>query len=115
MTDELIHFFHGLSSDPAARFAEVFLAGDAAGVQPVTRQAFLAALPARAACFAQTGLSEPVLAALTHETLDEDGRSLLARTEWDAGGARLASSYLLHRADDGTLRVVVYLNHKGFA
>lgn len=101
-----------MSVTPADCFADVFLAGDAQGIKPVTRQAFLAALLQRAEAFARAGLAEPVLTDLDIDTLDE--HFLLARTEWDAGAARLVSSYLLHRAGDGGLRVVVYLNHQGF-
>jgi hypothetical protein len=112
MTSELRAFLKGMTANPAESFADVFLAGDASGIKPVTRQAFLAALPSRAAAFARAGLTEPVLTDLAVESLDE--HYLLARTDWNAGPRNLVSSYLLHRAGDGGLRVVVYLNHQGW-
>ena len=113
MTSELRAFFESMSADPAACFADVFLAGDASGIKPVTRQAFLAALPRRAEALARAGLTSPTLSDLSFDALDE--HFVLARTTWDAGAAQLVSSYLLHRDPGGALRVVVYLNHQGFA
>jgi hypothetical protein len=112
LRDELTIFFQRLSDRPAESFAETFLAGDKGGIRPVTREAFLRALPKRAEMFREAGVGEPVLAELSFEALDE--HYVLARTEWAAGPIRLVSSYLLHRKDDGTLEVVVYLNHQGF-
>jgi hypothetical protein len=106
MTRDLRAFFEGMSANAADSFADIFLAGDASGVKPVTRQAFLAALPARAESFSRAGWGSPVLSDLHVQELDE--HYLLARTEWDAGATRLLSSYLLHRD-----RIVVYLNHRG--
>jgi len=113
MRANLTAFFERFSTAGTAGdcVADVFLAGDASGIKPVTRQAFLEALPKRAEMFAKAGLGTPVLQELTFEALDD--HYLLARTEWVAGHVRLVSSYLLHRRDDGALHVVVYLNHEG--
>ncbi|SBT44055.1 hypothetical protein [Micromonospora narathiwatensis] len=99
-----------------ARFADPFLLADETGARPVSRAAFLAALPRRERLFADAGLGPAALAEITCHRLDD--RYVLVRTDWDAprvdGGApvRLASSYLLH--DDGErFRVVLYLNHQG--
>ncbi len=97
-------------------FAEVFLAGDAAGAQPVPRPAFLQALPRRAQAFADAGIGRARLSSLSCELLD--AHYVLARTEWTAprtaGGepVRLVSSFLLHRGTGG-FRIVCYLNHEG--
>jgi hypothetical protein len=106
-----------LDLDVLARcFADPFLSAGAGGARPVSRAAFLQALPRRAQMFADAGLGAATLTALSHSRLDD--HYLLARTEWsaarDAGGEplQLASSYLLH--DDGDeLRIVLYLNHLG--
>ena len=120
---EMTAFFAQFSSGSArldpellgARFAEVFLVGDASGAKPVSREAFLRMLPQRAETFTRAGIGTPVLDQLTFDNLDD--HYTLARTEWTAprdGGdtVRLVSSYLLHR-QDGALRVVAYLNHRG--
>lgn len=100
-------------------FAESFLAGDASGARPVSRQAFLQALPRRAKMFAEAGIGPAVLDSLAPERLDD--HYVLVRTTWTApragGGApvRLVSSYLLYRAELGAYRIVAYLNHEGLA
>jgi ketosteroid isomerase-like protein len=103
----------------AELFAETFLAADPAGVQPVPRQAFLAALPRRAELFAAAGITRVVLTALQHQSLDNT--YVLARTDWRAehpGAAstpvRLSSTFILRR-DADRLRVVFYLNHQDLA
>ncbi|SCF09161.1 hypothetical protein GA0074695_3409 [Micromonospora viridifaciens] len=120
--DTRLHsFFGGLSpdagsGDPGACFADPFLLADDSGARPVSRAAFVAALPRREQMFAAAGLGPATLTDVTWQRLDD--RYVLARTDWDAprvdGGAamRLASSYLLHD-DGGQLRVVLYLNHQG--
>jgi hypothetical protein len=112
MRAELTAFFERFRAGDSVGdcFADVFLAGDAAGIKPVTRQVFLESLPKRAEMLARAGLQSPALADLSFESLDD--HYILARTVWTAGAGRLASSYLLHRRD-GALRVVVYLNHEG--
>ena len=110
MTDELTSFFQQLSANPVESFADVFLAGDRDGIRPVTKDAFLQALPKRAEMFRQAGVGEVTLDRLSFDELDD--RYLWARTEWNADPLRLVSSYLLER-DAGKLRVVVYLNHQG--
>ncbi|MFJ8579903.1 hypothetical protein [Micromonospora sp. NPDC093277] len=97
-------------------FADPFLLADDTGARPVSRAAFLAALPRRERMFADAGLGPAALTGVTCHRLDD--RYVLARTEWDApridGGApvHLASSYLLHD-DGGRFRVLLYLNHQG--
>ena len=97
-------------------FADPFLSADATGARPIPRDLFLAALPRRAALFAEAGLGPAALTGLTWDRLDD--HYLLARTEWACpsrtGGEpkRLSSSFLLH--DDGDrLQIVLYLNHEG--
>jgi hypothetical protein len=105
-----------LDVDALARcFGEVFLAADATGAKPVTRAAFLQALPARAQAFEAAGVGPSTLDSLTYQQLDE--HYLLVRTEWTApretgDTVRLSSSFLLHCRQDG-LRIVLYLNHRG--
>ncbi|MFD2765364.1 DUF4440 domain-containing protein [Micromonospora eburnea] len=99
-----------------ACFADPFLVADDTGARPVSRAAFLAALPRRERLFAAAGFGPAALAEVTCHRVDD--RYVLARTEWDAarvhGGApvRLVSSYLLHD-DGGRFRIVLYLNHEG--
>ncbi|GIM94727.1 hypothetical protein [Paractinoplanes toevensis] len=114
-----LHAFGCASLQPeqlGACFADQFLSADADGPRSVTREAFLRALPRRAAVFADAGYGPTVLTALTETRLDD--HYVLVRTEWSAlrpaGGdpLPLASSFLLH--DDGdNLRIVLYLNHDG--
>jgi len=102
----------------AELFAETFLAADPAGVQPVPRQAFLAALPRRAELFRAAGIARVVLVDLQHHALDDT--YVLARTDWlgERTGAstpvRLSSTFILRRSAD-RLRVVFYLNHQDVA
>jgi ketosteroid isomerase-like protein len=112
------------ASDPldtdrlADLFAETFLAADPAGVQPIPRQAFLAALPRRAELFAAAGIARVVLVDLQHQALD--ATYVLARTDWRAertgasAPVRLSSTFILRR-DADRLRVVFYLNHQDLA
>jgi hypothetical protein len=94
-------------------FAEVFLAADANGSYAVPRQAFLDALPKRAA--AAAGIGRAALRSAHAQSLDDHW--ILLRTLWaaprsDGQELDMASSFLLHR--DGTeLRAAVYLNHEG--
>src|SRR4051812_20646953 len=97
-------------------FAEQFLYGDAGGARPITRDAFLAALPGRARMFAAAGLGRAELAAVDEHRLDALSRVVRpggAAPRLDGGEPqRLTSSFLLH--DDGhRLRAVAYLNHEG--
>ena len=102
----------------AELFAETFLAADPAGVQPVPRQAFLAALPRRAELFGAAGITRVVLVDLHHHALDDT--YVLARTDWRAERAgastpvRLSSTFILRREED-RLQVVFYLNHQDLA
>ena len=97
-------------------FTDPFLSADPSGARPVSRAAFLQALPRRAQMFADAGVGTPSLTSMHHDRLDD--HYLLARTEWSAprtaGGepVRLASSFLL-RDEGGRLRIVLYLNHLG--
>ena len=107
---------HQLDTDRLAElFAETFLAADPAGVQAVSRQAFLHALPRRAELFAAAGITRVALTDLQHQPLDDT--YVLARTDWRAErtGAslpvRLSSTFILRREED-RLRVVFYLNHQ---
>ncbi|MCW3816121.1 hypothetical protein ONA91_16890 [Micromonospora sp. DR5-3] len=106
------------ADDPAVGgcFADPFLLADESGARPVSRAAFLAALPGRAQLFADLGLGPATLTGVACDRLDD--RYVLARTDWTASrvdGGRpvpLASSFLLY--DDGEqFRVVLYLNHQG--
>jgi hypothetical protein len=87
-------------------------------VQPVPRQAFLAALPRRAELFGAAGITRVVLVDLHHHALDDT--YVLARTDWrgERTGAstpvQLSSTFILRR-DADRLRVVVYLNHQDLA
>ncbi|MBV1850767.1 hypothetical protein [Catellatospora tritici] len=99
----------------APHFAETFLAGDATGIRPVPRAAFLAMLPARAAAFARAGIGSPVLEHRRLHPLDD--HYTLVYTRWraprtDGGTQQLMSSYLVHHRD-GAAQIVVYLNHQG--
>lgn len=100
----------------AGCFADIFLAGDANRIQPVPRDAFLAAVPGRRQAFAKAGVGA---ASLRERHLTElDDHHLLVRTTWMAprlsgeGSVELSSSFLLRR-DGDTLTVCLYLNHKG--
>ena len=97
-------------------FADVFMAADPSGAQPVPLPAFLQFLPRRAELFASAGVGPVTLTGLDYQVLDSS--YVLARTTW-AGhrdGAEpgrhpvvLLSSFLLHRGGEG-LRIVFYLN-----
>jgi hypothetical protein len=96
-------------------FAETFLVGDAAGARPVPREAFLAAIPARAAAAEQAGLGRARLVEASMLRLDESW--VLLRTEWssssaDGGEFPMTSTFLLHD-DRSELRITAYLNHRG--
>lgn len=96
-------------------FADTFLAGDSSGATVVPREAFLQALPARAAAAEQAGVGRAVLVSARAERLDDAW--LLLTTGWSApltsgGELAMSSTFLLH--DDGTdVRATVYLNHRG--
>jgi hypothetical protein len=96
-------------------FAETFLVGDAAGARPVPREAFLQAIPARAAAAEQAGVGRAQLVEASMLRLDESW--VLLRTEWssslaDGGELPMTSTFLLHD-DHADLRVTAYLNHRG--
>ena len=96
-------------------FAETFLAGDDGGARPVPREAFLRAVPNRAAAAREAGVGQAEL--VDSSMLRLDASWLVLRTEWSAplrAGGRLpmTSTFLVH--DDGSrLRISVYLNHAG--
>jgi hypothetical protein len=96
-------------------FAETFLVGDAAGARPVPREAFLQAIPARAAAAEQAGIGRAHLVEASMLRLDDSW--VLLRTEWSsplaAGGEfPMTSTFLLHD-DHSALRITAYLNHRG--
>jgi hypothetical protein len=96
-------------------FAETFLVGDADGARPVPREAFLQAVPARAAAAEQAGVGRAQL--VEASMLRLDGAWVLLRTEWtaplaDGGQLPMTSTFLLHD-DRSALRVTAYLNHRG--
>jgi ketosteroid isomerase-like protein len=99
-------------------FAETFLAADPAGARPVSREAFLRALPRRAELFAAAGITRVVLADLDRRALDD--AYVLVRTVWHAESIsastpiELSSTFILRRDEDG-MRVVFYLNHQDLA
>jgi hypothetical protein len=104
-----------------ACFAEVFMAADPSGAQPVPLAGFLSVLPRRREMFATAGIGRVTLADLTHIDLDE--HYVLVHTTWTAeradtsdgaGPLTLLSSYILRRSIEG-LRIVFYLNHKDLA
>jgi hypothetical protein len=104
-----------------ACFAEVFMAADPTGAQPVPLAGFLSVLPRRKELFATAGIGPVTLTDLTHNDLDE--HYVLVHTTWTAdrrdatkgaGSVALLSSYILRRSSDG-LRIVFYLNHKDLA
>jgi hypothetical protein len=101
-----------------ACFADVFMAADPTGVQPVPLAGFLSVLPRRKEMFAAAGIGPATLTDLTQIDLDE--HYVLVNTAWTAehrdatdgaGSVTLLSSYVLRRSSDG-LRIVFYLNHK---
>jgi hypothetical protein len=96
-------------------FAETFLVGDAEGARPVPREAFLQAIPARAAAAEQAGVGRARLVEASMLRLDDAW--VLLRTEWssptaDGGELPMTSTFLLHD-DRSTLRITAYLNHRG--
>lgn len=96
-------------------FAENFMVGDAEGARPVPREAFLQAIPARAAAAEQGGVGRARLDQASMLRLDDSW--VLLRTEWSAplaGGGELpmTSTFLLHD-DRSELRITAYLNHRG--
>ncbi|WP_433292146.1 hypothetical protein ACQP2F_27235 [Actinoplanes sp. CA-030573] len=122
MADSRLHtLFESFSSagaDPALGecFADPFVVADTDGARPVSRAAFLQALPRRAQAFADAGVGRAALTSLTESRIDDN--YLLIRTEWEcarlAGGdpLRLASSFLV-RDDGDRLEILLYLNHAG--
>ncbi len=96
-------------------FAETFLVGDADGARPVPREAFLQAVPARAAAAKEAGVGRAQLIEASMLRLDDSW--VLLRTEWSsslAAGGKLpmTSTFLLHD-DQSELRITAYLNHRG--
>src|SRR4029450_174836 len=75
----------------AELFAETFLAADPAGARPVSREAFVRALPQRAELFAAAGITRVVLADLDRRALDE--AHVLVRAGWH--GERVAAASAL--------------------
>jgi ketosteroid isomerase-like protein len=102
----------------AELFAETFMAADPGGARPVSREAFLRALPRRVELFAAAGITRVVLADLHGRALDE--AYVLVRTDWHAETIaasipiRLSSTFILRRDENG-MRVVFYLNHQDLA
>ena len=99
-------------------FAETFLVGDAGGPRVVPREAFLAALPQRAAQAAAAGLSPAELVAATVHHLDDHW--YVATATWHAGRVggdplEMRSSYLVYGGNggNGEARIAAYLNHEG--
>jgi len=96
-------------------FSPTFLVGDAGGGTSVSREHFLAVLPARAEAAARAGVGRAVLEAAEAVPLDDHWTVL--RTRWSAptragGELAMASTFVLH--DDGErARAVAYLNHEG--
>jgi hypothetical protein len=96
-------------------FADTFLVADSAGARPVPRQAFLQAIPARAAAAEQAGVGRARLVEASMLRLDASW--VLLRTEWssslaDGGELPMTSTFLLHD-DSSALRITAYLNHRG--
>lgn len=100
----------------AAQFTDPFLTADPNRVAVVPKAAFLNALPSRAELFASIGRVGSHLLRLTETRLDD--LHVLVDTEWetqlrdDTGRVdtlALSSVFILRR-DNGTLRIVFYLN-----
>jgi hypothetical protein len=109
-------------------FHDFFLSLDPGSAHSVSRDALLAALPARGQLFASIGASGADLATIAESPLDD--RHTLVSTTWavrfessgESGpGARrpepltLLSTFLLRRDAGGQWRIVVYLNHQDIA
>ena len=96
-------------------FSNTFLAGDVNGATPVTREAFLQALPARANAAERAGVGPAQLLDASATVLDD--RWTLLGTRWAAplrsGGSLVMSSTFLLHDDHGVVRVHVYVNHQG--
>ncbi|MDN3359566.1 hypothetical protein [Actinomadura sp. DC4] len=99
----------------SGQFAETFMSAEPGGVRAVPKAAFLAALPARERLFASIGATGMRLTRIAETPLDD--RYVLVDTEWETEpvtdeSLTLSSAYVLHRAEDGSLQVVFYLNHQ---
>jgi hypothetical protein len=102
-------------------FHDFFLSLDPGSAHSVSRDALLAALPARGQLFASIGASGADLATIAESPLDD--QHTLVSTTWavrfESGeGERrpepltLLSTFLLRRDAGGQWRIVVYLNHQ---
>jgi hypothetical protein len=105
-------------------FHDFFLSLDPGAAHSVSRDALLAALPARGQLFASIGASGADLVTIAESPLDD--RHTLVSTTWavrfeasdeSRPGARpepltLLSTFLLRRDAGGQWRIVVYLNHQ---
>lgn len=102
-------------------FHDFFLSLDPGSAHSVSRDALLAALPARGQLFASIGVSGADLATIAESPLDD--QHTLVSTTWavrfESGeGERrpepltLLSTFLLRRDAGGQWRIVVYLNHQ---
>ncbi len=103
------------TDDGADLFAETFLSLDPVRSTVATREQLRSALPQRRALFKSAGIRRTRLESLDLHPLDD--RHQLARTTWaaefddpQAEPVTLRATFLLRR-DDGSWRVLVYLNH----
>lgn len=95
------------------QFADVFLNADPHGTNAIPRTLLVDSLPQRRQLFASIGLRNTRLSGISQTTLDD--HYLLATTQWlaelvDGDELELSSTFLLHRTE-GSLRIVLYLNH----
>lgn len=98
---------------PGTQFADQFLATDPARALVLSREALLAALPARRKMFDQAGIGPIRRVAATQ--LELDATHLLVTSDWaadraDAEPLMLESTFLIRR-DGDDLSILVYLNH----
>jgi hypothetical protein len=96
-------------------FAETFLSLDPVRSTVATREQLRSALPQRRALFESAGIRRTRLESVDVHPLDD--RHQLAKTTWttefddpQAQPVTLRSTFLLRR-NDGSWRVLVYLNH----
>jgi len=106
----------GDAEGTASLFAEVFLAGDPAGVRAVSAVQLGAGVSQRKKLFESLGSRSTELISLEQTTLDD--RYVLARTRWRVGFDReevqellLESSFVVHRSEAGP-SIVFYLAHE---
>jgi hypothetical protein len=94
-------------------FCDPFLALDPTAVHALTPAVLMQVLPARREMFAKAGVTTTTRRSATESRVDNLHR--LVTVEWtalrgNASALTLRSSFLL-RAEQGRLRVAVYLNH----